>query len=64
MTPYRLVEQVGDLTFPVSEHPAFELAMLYAADLCAASDEERELFVDGPDVREPVLVGRQNTNRN
>ena len=45
---FHVVEQVGDVTFRVSAHTTLERAMLVAIDLHVASDEERELFVDGP----------------
>lgn len=65
MSIHRVIEQLGDVTFTISAHPSLHLAMLRAIDLCVASDEERFLFVVGPDVAQPVLVGahgRQHAN--
>lgn len=46
---YRIVQQVGDQTFQVGADWTSEAAaMLAAADLTTNSDEEIELFVDGP----------------
>lgn len=57
MTVHRVVEQLGDVTFTIPAHPSLHLAMLRAIDLCVASDEERFLFVVGPDVKQPIPVG-------
>jgi hypothetical protein len=56
---YHVIEQVGDATFQMSAHTTLERAMLVAIDLHVASDEERELFVDGPGMACPVSVGHQ-----
>lgn len=47
---YRVVEQVGDLTFLVEGHTygSYDTALVAAVGLHMGSDEEREFFVDGP----------------
>lgn len=48
--PYRVVQQIGDATFVVRDNITSQpAAILLAADMTANSDEEIELFVDGPD---------------
>jgi hypothetical protein len=61
VSTYRVVEQIGDVTFavPGHEYPTFDLALLSAIDLIIASDEERELFVDGPNLPSPHPVSPQ-----
>lgn len=58
--PYVIVEQVGDITIQVAGHIYWSLtaAMLALVDLTVACDEEREYFVDGPDLKHPIGVGQ------
>lgn len=54
---YRIVEQIGDQTFAVADGFYCEVSALLAAiDLHIDSDEEREYFVDGDDLPEPIPV--------
>lgn len=62
MTGFRLVEQIGDLTFDVPG-PAYATlpdALIALVDLAVGCDEEREFFVDGPGLDHPIGVGRQD----
>ena len=45
---YRIVQQVGDATFIIGERDSEPAAILEAANRTIASDEEIEVFVDGP----------------
>jgi hypothetical protein len=64
MTSYRIVEQIGDITYTVRDgYPSQAAAMLAAVDLVAGSDEERDLWVDGP-LTSPVPVGCQQRQAN
>ncbi len=55
--PYRVVQQIGDQTFQAgSDWLTQAAAILAAADMAANSDEEIEVFVDGPDG--PTGIGR------
>jgi hypothetical protein len=51
-----IVEQVGDATFQVAGHAydCLEAAMLALVDLTVGCDEEREYFVDGPGLTQPI----------
>ena len=52
-----VVELVGDVTFIVSRHPSEHEALLAAVDAHIEADEERELYVDGPGIAQPIPVG-------
>ncbi len=60
---FRLVELIGDASWLISEHETEAEALLAAADLCAHSDEERDLYVDGPGITRPEPVGGQRRHR-
>jgi hypothetical protein len=57
VTAYAVVEQIGDQVFVVSRHPSECAAMLAAVDAHIDADEERELFVAGPGITQPIAVG-------
>jgi hypothetical protein len=57
MSDYVVVEQIGDQTFEVSRHPSECAALLAAVDAHIEADEERELYVDGPGITQPIAVG-------
>lgn len=59
--PFVVVEQIGDITVQVAGHTYdhFGVAMLALVDLTAGCDDEREFYIDGPDLDHPIGVGRQ-----
>jgi hypothetical protein len=57
VTPYAVVELIGGETFVVSRHHSECEAMLAAVDAHVDADEERELFVEGPGITQPIAVG-------
>jgi hypothetical protein len=63
---FRLVEQIGDLTFALAgpTYPCLPTAMLALVDLAATSDDDRDLFVDGPGLENPIGVGQTGPQTN
>lgn len=62
MSPFHLVEQIGDCTFPVPDHeyPTEAEALIALVELDDRyAAEDREFFIDSPSLAHPIGVGRQ-----